>query len=55
MSCDYGTQNAFAALLWAFDGKVWHVVDEYRYSGRDTGTRRRTPTTWPTWPISCAG
>ena len=40
VSCDYGTQNAFAALLWAFDGKVWHVVDEYRYSGRDTGHQK---------------
>lgn len=40
MSCDYGTQNAFAALLWAFDGKVWHAVDEYRYSGRDTGHQK---------------
>lgn len=37
MSVDYGTLNAFAALLWAYDGKVWHVVDEYRYSGRDEG------------------
>lgn len=40
VSCDYGTQNAFAALLWAFDGSVWHVVDEYRYSGRDTGHQK---------------
>ena len=40
VSCDYGTQNAFAALLWAFDGKVWHVADEYRYSGRDTGHQK---------------
>ena len=40
VSCDYGTQNAFAALLWAFDGRAWHVVDEYRYSGRDTGRQK---------------
>ncbi len=40
VSCDYGTQNAFAALLWAFDGSVWHVVREYRYSGRDTGHQK---------------
>lgn len=40
VSCDYGTQNAFAALLWAYDSKVWHVVDEYRYSGRDTGHQK---------------
>lgn len=40
VSCDYGTQNAFAALLWAYDGKCWHVVKEYRYSGRDTGVQK---------------
>lgn len=40
VSCDYGTQNAFAALLWAYDGATWHVVDEYRYSGRDTGHQK---------------
>ena len=39
-SLDYGTQNAFAALLWGFDGRVWHVVREYRYSGRDTGHQK---------------
>lgn len=40
VSCDYGTQNAFAALLWACDGRSWHVVKEYRYSGRDTGHQK---------------
>lgn len=40
VSCDYGTQNAFAALLWAFDGSAWHVVREYRHSGRDTGHQK---------------
>lgn len=40
VSCDYGTQNAFAALLWARAGGVWHVVREYRYSGRDTGHQK---------------
>lgn len=40
VSCDYGTQNAFAALLWAFDGSVWHCVKEYRYSGRDEGYQK---------------
>lgn len=40
MAIDYGTQNAFAALLCAeFDG-VWHVFDEYYYSGRDTGVSK---------------
>lgn len=40
VSCDYGTQNAFAALLWARGGGCWHVVKEYRYSGRDTGHQK---------------
>lgn len=40
VSCDYGTQNAFAALLWGWDGRVWHVIREYRYSGRDTGVQK---------------
>ena len=40
VSCDYGTQNAFAALLWAKYGKVWHVIAEYRYSGRDAGYQK---------------
>jgi PBSX family phage terminase large subunit len=40
LSCDYGTQNAFAALLWARDGDTWYVVAEYRYSGRDTGYQK---------------
>lgn len=35
MSLDYGTQNAFAALLWARHGGVWYAVREYYYSGRD--------------------
>lgn len=34
MSIDYGTQNAFAAILWGrFDG-VWYQIREYYYSGR---------------------
>jgi PBSX family phage terminase large subunit len=38
VSVDYGTMNAFAALLWARspDG-TWHCVEEYVYSGRDEG------------------
>lgn len=40
ISCDYGTQNAFAALLWAKADGVWHIVKEYRYSGRDTGYQK---------------
>lgn len=37
LSIDYGTKNAFAALLWAKYGDVWYAVDEYYYSGRDIG------------------
>lgn len=40
LSCDYGTQNAFAALLWAREGNVWYLIAEYRYSGRDTGYQK---------------
>ena len=40
LSCDYGTENAFAALLWARQGSVWHLIAEYRYSGRDTGYQK---------------
>lgn len=37
LSIDYGTLNAFAALLWAKYGDVWYAVDGYYYSGRDSG------------------
>lgn len=38
VSVDYGTMNAFAALVWALDREgTWHCVDEFRYSGRDEG------------------
>ena len=40
LSIDYGTQNAFSAGLWARDGTVWHRIDEYYYSGRDTGIQK---------------
>lgn len=40
VSLDYGTQNAFAALLWRKCGKTWWAVKEYYYSGRDTGTQK---------------
>lgn len=41
LSIDYGTENAFAALIWEYhsDG-VWYAVDEYYYSGRDTGVTK---------------
>jgi PBSX family phage terminase large subunit len=37
ISCDYGTQNAFAALKWGKNGNTWYVIDEYYYSGRTEG------------------
>lgn len=40
LSIDYGTLNAFAALLWGKYGNVWHCVDEYYHSGRDTGNQK---------------
>lgn len=40
LSIDYGTQNAFAALLWAKYDRVWVLQDEYYYSGRDTGSQK---------------
>lgn len=40
MSIDYGTQNAFAALLWGKYGDIWYAVKEYYYSGRDRGIQK---------------
>lgn len=40
MSVDYGTQNAFAAILWGKYGDVWYAEREYYYSGRETGTQK---------------
>jgi hypothetical protein len=41
ISCDYGTQNAFAALKWVKDEfGTWHAIDEYYYSGRDLGYQK---------------
>ena len=37
LSIDYGTQNAFAALLWVKYNNIWYAVDGYYYSGRDSG------------------
>lgn len=34
LSIDYGTMNAFAAMLWSLRGGVWYGQDEYYYSGR---------------------
>ena len=40
LGIDYGTQNAFCALLFARYNNVWYIIDEYYYSGRDTGTQK---------------
>ncbi|MFR5264535.1 PBSX family phage terminase large subunit [Clostridium sp.] len=40
VSCDYGTQNATAFLLWGSYLDKWILVDEYYYSGRDTGKQK---------------
>ena len=41
VSCDYGTQNPFAAILWGRDPQgVWHAVKEYYYSGRGEGHQK---------------
>ncbi len=40
LSIDYGTQNAFAGLLWGKYGGVWYAVKEYYYSGRETGAQK---------------
>ena len=40
LSLDYGTKNAFAAMLWASSDGVWYAIDEYYYSGRDTGIQK---------------
>jgi len=38
LSVDYGTMNAFAAILWAKYGTIWWAIREYYYSGRDNGS-----------------
>lgn len=40
LSIDYGTQNAFAALLFAKYDNVWYEIDEYYYSGRTSGIQK---------------
>lgn len=40
VSIDYGTQNAFAALLWRKYAGVWYAVKGYYYSGRDRGVQK---------------
>ena len=40
LSLDYGTQNAFAAVLWGKFGDTWYGLKEYYYSGRTTGIQK---------------
>ena len=40
MSVDYGTLNAFAAILWGKFGTTWYALKEYYYSGRDLGVQK---------------
>ena len=40
VSIDYGTMNAFSALLWGKIEGIWYAIKEYYYSGRDTGTQK---------------
>ena len=40
LSVDYGTLNAFAALLWERHGAVWYASRGYYYSGRETGVQK---------------
>jgi len=35
LSIDYGTQNAFAGIVWGLYNRVWYAVKEYYYSGRE--------------------
>lgn len=37
LSIDYGTLNAFAAILWGKFGSTWYGLKELYYSGRNTG------------------
>ena len=40
LSIDYGTLNAFAAILWGKFGQTWYALKEYYYSGRDLGVQK---------------
>lgn len=40
LSIDYGTQNAFAAILWGKRGPVWYALREYYWSGREIGVQK---------------
>ena len=40
LSLDYGTQNAFAGILWGKRDNVWYAYDGYYYSGRKEGHQK---------------
>lgn len=40
ISMDYGTMNAFAAILFAKIDGTWYGIREYYYSGRDKGVQK---------------
>ena len=40
VSIDYGTMNAFAAILWSKRDGIWYGEREYYYSGRETGQQK---------------
>ena len=40
VSCDYGTLNPTAFLLWGRNHGVWYLVKEYYYSGRTTSRQK---------------
>lgn len=40
VSIDYGTLNAFAALLWYYYNGIWYAIDGYYYSGRAEGIQK---------------
>ena len=40
VSIDYGTMNAFAAMLWCKRGDTWYAEREYYHSGRKTNIQK---------------
>ena len=40
LSIDYGTKNPFSAGLWGYNNGVWYRMDEYYYSGKETGIQK---------------
>lgn len=40
ISLDYGTMNAFAAMLWAKVNNIWYGIRNYYYSGRNEGIQK---------------